>query len=176
MIPALVIYLLIPSKAEVEGPLKGFKIKLSGGIAAYFVLVLIAWIITSDWLEKPESPFEVWTVSGVVYYENPLTSSKFKKTAREVRGGTTPPEFQVSTEGNFTMNVLVKPGPGSEKRQFPTLIFNHPEHQETQIILNNSKTRKIEIDTENKHINLPQDIVLEKFPEIKGDFLLGSTE
>ncbi len=40
LIPAVVLYWLLPSDAWVEGPLKGWKIHLTGAFAAYFALFL----------------------------------------------------------------------------------------------------------------------------------------
>lgn len=47
LVPAILLYRVIPSKkkdAQLTGPLKGFKLKLSGAVAAYFaVVLLVAW-------------------------------------------------------------------------------------------------------------------------------------
>jgi hypothetical protein len=42
LVPAFILYKLLPSKAAVKGPFKGLDIALQGAFGGYFVLVLVA--------------------------------------------------------------------------------------------------------------------------------------
>lgn len=61
MIPAFVFFKLLPGKAFVKGVLKGWNIKLTGGFAAYFALVLL--ILPVFW---PRESTEMWKVEGKI--------------------------------------------------------------------------------------------------------------
>lgn len=162
LLPAFIIYKSLPSSSAVSGPFKGLKINLSGGFAGYFLLVLIASSFAVAKMQEPESAYEVWTVKGSVYYLRALANNEQRKDATGVKIGILPPEYQLGSNGMFSMNVLVRPGHISSERQFPTLFFSHPAHREISINLNNSN---IKVDEENKEIELVENINLEKLPE-----------
>lgn len=65
LIPAYLIFRLLPSKAIVTGPLKGLNIDLSGAFAGYLLLFLISMPILRKLINK-EALYEVWNVKGKV--------------------------------------------------------------------------------------------------------------
>ncbi len=68
MIPAFIFYKFLPSEAYVKGPLKGFKINLTGSFAGYFTLFLLVL-----YFPRPKSEaYELWTVKGTVTTETPV--------------------------------------------------------------------------------------------------------
>jgi hypothetical protein len=67
LIPAFLLFKLLPNTAVVSGPLQGVRIDLSGAFAAYFALVLLVLSTHSIWNPPPPPPaYQVWTVSGRV--------------------------------------------------------------------------------------------------------------
>src|SRR2546426_12406506 len=71
VIPALLLYKLLPSTADVSGPFHGMQVKLGGAFAGYFLLVLVI----SYWPgRKPrELGYEVWTVKGQIEEDDGTT-------------------------------------------------------------------------------------------------------
>lgn len=66
LIPAYLLFKLLPSNAVVNGPLQGLRIDLSGAFAAYFALVVLVLSTHSVWNPPPPPASQVWTVSGRV--------------------------------------------------------------------------------------------------------------
>jgi hypothetical protein len=67
LVPAFLLFKLLPSTAVVDGPLQGLRIDLSGAFAAYFALVVLVLSTHSVWNPPPVPPAsQVWTVSGRV--------------------------------------------------------------------------------------------------------------
>jgi hypothetical protein len=67
IIPAFLLFKLLPNTAVVNGPFQGLRIDLSGAFAGYFALVLLVLSTHSVWNPPPPPPgYQVWTVSGRV--------------------------------------------------------------------------------------------------------------
>ena len=79
LVPALLLYAILPSETSVSGPFKGLNLNLKGSFAGYFLLVLIAgaylWNnnnlseeikkLNDDLAKERQLPkHEIWTVSG----------------------------------------------------------------------------------------------------------------
>jgi hypothetical protein len=65
IVPAYVLFKALPSKADMKGPLQGLGLKLSGGFAGYFALLLLTFtqLPRVRQFVSPET-HEVWTVEG----------------------------------------------------------------------------------------------------------------
>ena len=66
LVPAILLFWVLKSRATVQGPLKGLQISLSGAFAAYFILFIIVFSAIRSWLKKPEPENEVWTITGLI--------------------------------------------------------------------------------------------------------------
>lgn len=65
LVPAFVLYWMLPSKASVTGPLKGLNINLQGAFAGYFALFLVAAGLVQVW--KPSGlDYELYQLSGMI--------------------------------------------------------------------------------------------------------------
>ena len=111
IVPALLLYKLLPSTADVSGPFHGMQIKLGGAFAGYFLLVLVIFF----W-PRSNPAYEVWTVRGYIQDENGTNLSQDKVTFT-----ITPRSIEFNQEeGTFEMDILVKRGQFGQAK-FPTL-------------------------------------------------------
>jgi len=55
LVPAFVLYWMLPSKASVVGPLKGLNVNLQGAFAGYFALFLVAAGLVQIWTPAQSS-------------------------------------------------------------------------------------------------------------------------
>ncbi len=62
MIPALILYAVLPSRATVSGPFKGLNIRLQGAFGGYFVLVLVVVgvVMEQRLSDDPWPRYETW--------------------------------------------------------------------------------------------------------------------
>ena len=65
ILPAFLFYRVLPSDAQVDGPLGGLRVKLGGAFAGYFTLT----VITMAFLRPSLATDETWTVKGRVAME-----------------------------------------------------------------------------------------------------------
>lgn len=74
IVPAYLLYKVLPSKARVSGPFKGLNIQLSGAFGGYFLLVVVV-IAFVDTRPRPikndPDPFkyDVYRVEGIINLE-----------------------------------------------------------------------------------------------------------
>jgi hypothetical protein len=110
LIPAILLFKLLPSSADVSGPFHGFQIKLGGAVAAYFLLVMVI-----SFGPRPTPRFEVFTVRGQVQDENgdPMMENKIKMNIE-------PRSVVYRKDGSFDMEFMVKPNSKGEW-ELPTL-------------------------------------------------------
>ena len=112
IIPALLLYKLLPSTADVAGPFHGLQIKLGGAFAGYFLLVLVIFF----WPRG--KPYEVWTLNGYIQDENGMTLPQDK-----VNLNIQPRSIEYLDDGSFEMDILVKRGQSGQVK-FPTLTVD----------------------------------------------------
>jgi hypothetical protein len=131
LIPAVMLFKLLPSTAVVSGPLQGLRIDLGGAFAAYFALVVLI-LSTKNSVWDPVPTYQVWTVTGTVTDNNgtpvaPLAVGDISLL---------PPSL---TESNswFTIDIPVRPGQGGTP-DYPTLAIAHAGYQPAEITLNPS--------------------------------------
>lgn len=111
IIPAVILYTTLPSKADVSGPFHGLQIKLGGAFAGYFLLVLVIFF----W-PRPKAAYEVWTLKGYIQDDDGLTLPQ-----DNVNLNIQPPSVEYLPDGSFEMDVLVKHGQSGQEK-FPKLL------------------------------------------------------
>jgi hypothetical protein len=70
IIPAVILYRVLPSSAIVSGPFRGLNVRFTGGFGGYFVVFvgLLGLILAGP---QPAKTYEVWEINGNVAFENP---------------------------------------------------------------------------------------------------------
>ena len=150
LIPAYLLYKLLPSTANVQGPWQGMQIKLGGAFAGYFVLVVT---LLGFWQLLPG--YEVWNVRGTLKFSD----GQGAYDERTVGFSLKPPRISVYPDGTFDLAVFAMPDQ-SGNRRLPALIVEHAGYQPTVIDLerNGVKTRL------KRHVVIPDTIVLRPVP------------
>ena len=114
IVPAYLLFTTLPGKAAVAGPLKGFRINLSGAFAAYFSLVVLLLSTFSLW--NPAPPPLKWTVVGQVV--DAATSEPIP--VIELR--LTPPNQHTDGDGCFRMKFTTDLGDDAATMVYPRLV------------------------------------------------------
>jgi hypothetical protein len=113
IIPAFIFFYFLPSEANVSGPLRGLRIKLTGAFGGYFVLAILILYAPRPKAEQGE----VWTVKGGFTDDTPLAKQgEILVTIVE------PPLIEIP--GDNTFKVLVPVTQNNGKPRFPTLIVD----------------------------------------------------
>ena len=119
VVPALLLFIALPSKAVVSGPLQGFRINLSGAFAAYFALVFM--VITTHSVWDPAPNYQVWTVEGNVTGDMESGAAQLLET-RDIN--VNPPIISLDGAGGFKLQVTTTVGP-TGNMVLPSLTLNH---------------------------------------------------
>jgi hypothetical protein len=106
LIPAYLLFRLLPSQAEVEGPWQGLKVKLTGAFASYFLLV-----ITLLFMAGAPPTYDVWTIQGRLQFRDQPAGTFDEGT---VRFTVKPPGLTVQPNGRFRFTVFRVPDPSGE--------------------------------------------------------------
>lgn len=150
LIPAYLLFRLLPSQADVEGPWQGLKIKMGGSFAAYFVLVLSVFGFST---RLPE--YEVWTVKGTMSFSDgagPVDE-------RFVRFTLEPPGVKVFPDGSFKMRIFTPPHT-SGIPEMPTFIVEHDGYAPATVDLE----KRGEKDRMKRQVVLADTLVLKRNP------------
>jgi hypothetical protein len=139
LIPAYVMFRLLPSKAAVTGPFKGLRIDLSGAFAGYF-LIFISLIAIRGSFVGPT--FETWTVTGQIV--RPDIPANTYVDARYVTLSV--PSMRSQADGNFSMQ-FVRSSDG--QFDYPHLYITYPDYQPVAYWLGPSAQN-------DRHEQLPQ--------------------
>jgi hypothetical protein len=129
LIPAFILFKLLPSTAVVGGPLQGLKLNLSGAFGAYFALVVLI-LSTKNSVWDPVPTYQVWTVSGTVTDNNGVPVAPLA-----VGDISLLPPSLTESNGWFTIDVPVRPGQGGAT-DYPTLAITHAGYETVQLTLN----------------------------------------
>jgi hypothetical protein len=119
LVPAYVVFKLLPSQAAVTGPFKGLRIDLSGAFAGYFLIFLTLIGIRGSF-EGPT--YETWTVTGQIV--RPDVAANSYVDARYVTFSV--PSMRSQSDGNFSMQ-FVRTSDG--QFDYPHMYINYPEYQ-----------------------------------------------
>lgn len=152
MIPAYVLYKALPGKAYVTGPLEGFTIRLTGGFAGYFCLVLLLLIF---WRSEPK--YELWEVKGQVRCKN-CPEFDIQRMSMNLR----PPNQSVTDDGLFNIQIARAPGMTGEMK-FPTLVIEHPDYATVSIDLNEATPRYGQMFKKLTRDNWSREIIVEGY-------------
>lgn len=134
MIPALILYAVLPSRATVSGPFKGLNIRLQGAFGGYFVLVLVVVgvVMEQRLSDDPWPKYETWTVEGHVKFprdledENLLSLEILLEPAPSLPSGGLDAEHRLK----FIVKIPVKrtgPAPDSFEIPITSIAFDHPD-------------------------------------------------
>lgn len=142
LIPALLIYILLPSNAQVSGPLEGFRVNLTGAFAGYFALVLLSTGITYKIQpdEKEFPKYEEYTILGSI----DLAGPEIVVDSRLAQMSLYPPIENVKQIGSNHLEWAGKipmKRDSSGKLSFPyeRLVFEYPGYMAQQMYLNLGK-------------------------------------
>jgi hypothetical protein len=152
IVPAIVTFKVLPSRAAAGGPFKGLRINLGGGFAAYFVVLLL--LLGVFGAPNFCSPDQVWQVTGAVRLLD-QEGVPFES----VRLSPVPPPVRVRSDGTFTIKVLVPSSDGGGQVELPDLLFEAPGYLPWQESLDNSRR-----DIKNRTIKIANPIELKRQP------------
>lgn len=148
LLPAYLLYRLLPSEGSVEGPWHGFRIKLGGAFAGYFILVVT---ILAFWKTLPQ--YEFWTVEGEIRLAD---DEPFHRTL--VSFAIDPREVPLP-DGHFSLLVTAKPNHAGD-RVLPSLIIEHPGYRPEPVHLERIGNRNVS----GRSLRLPNPVILKPNP------------
>jgi hypothetical protein len=122
LIPAYLLFKLLPSNAVVDGPLQGLRIDLSGAFAAYFALVVLVLSTHSVWNPPPPPTSQVWTVIGRVTDSSGNAIPNLNTNDFALQN---PSVVTMDTSGNFRVMVPVQFISGGAPT-YPSLCISIP--------------------------------------------------
>jgi hypothetical protein len=149
LIPAYLLFRLLPSEGSVEGPWHGLKIKLGGAFAAYFLLV-----VTVLAFSRMLPQYEVWTVQGEIRLAD---GEQFHP--QMVSFSVDPPGSTPKPNGFFSLELLAKPNNAGDP-ELPWLIVDHPGYKSGVLYVEKAGRRSLSA----RSIVLTEPIVLEPNP------------
>jgi hypothetical protein len=149
LVPAYLLFRLLPSEGSVEGPWHGLKIKLGGAFAAYFLLVVTVFGFT-----RTLPQYEVWTVHGEIRLADGMPFHP-----QMVNFSLNPPGFQPTPNGFFSLDLLAKPNIAGAP-ELPWLIVDHPGYKSDVLKVEQAGRRSLL----KRSIVLTEPIVLEPNP------------
>ena len=163
ILPAYLMFKVLPGTGNVHGKLRGLEIKLGGAFAGYFALVLL---VVSELpkikaaLASPPPTTQVWEVEGQVMDEGnkeaiePLTPEDIK---------IDPAVLKFNNGGWFRATIATYPGTSGQGIEFPKLFLSHKGYGDKRIDLNPAKTnQEILVSDEQNHSIKLQPIMLKK--------------
>jgi len=138
VIPAFFLFKVLPSTADVSGPLQGLTIKLSGAFAGYFAVVVMVFATHSVW--NPAATYQAWEVYGQ------LKDAQDGSPISQLGAGdviSVPPTYEASDGGSFKLTIVTMPSPGGGI-EYPDLVIGHQDYAPTRISLDPSSLKSAE--------------------------------
>ena len=161
IIPAYLIYRVLPSDLTVSGPFNGLTVKLTGAFAGYFLLVVVASGFAYHAMTPAKPTYEVWEIVGKV---EPRDAPAYADGGAADAIGTTigirPPTFMIGSTGEFSMTVIVKPGHVEGQRHFPTLEFVRSGYE--AVIMPLGPAGDVEVDEQSKLVRFKKAVPLNR--------------
>ncbi|MGH9546987.1 MAG: hypothetical protein ACRD23_17420 [Terriglobales bacterium] len=129
ILPAFLLFKILPSTAIVSGPLQGFTVNLSGAFAGYFAVVVLVIASHNILFPRPQT-YQVWELSGTVTDEsgNPIQPLAATDVVFD------PPIYQPDLGGVFSVKFPTIPAPGGGTT-YPKLFISHNEYEPVPIDL-----------------------------------------
>lgn len=156
LVPAFILYRLLPSQADVEGPWQGLKIKLTGAFGGYFLLV-VTLLFTSATLPT----YDVWTVQGRLLLSDQPAGVFDENT---VRFTVKPPGLTVQPDGAFRLTLFRVPAPSGHP-ELPTVIVEVPGYLPAGLDLEDGGSKN----ARRRQVTLADTIVLSPRPVVDRD-------
>jgi hypothetical protein len=128
LIPAALLFKLLPNSASVDGVFQKLNIKLSGAFAAYFLLLLTA-IEVYPAYAPPSDLGELWTVTGHIEFPPGLEDPQ-----NQVLYELVPRESLTANDGSFRIILPRKDENGV--KEFPYLVCHISGFKDETIDLN----------------------------------------
>lgn len=136
ILPAYLLFKLLPSRSDVSGPLQGLEIKLGGAFGGYFILVVLVLSQLSnikETVKEAPRPVEdpVWRVEGQIVDEQgqpiePLGAADIQLTPRSL---------EVEPNGYFQATFATNLPPVGTGAVFPKLNVTHDGYTTQTILL-----------------------------------------
>ena len=172
MIPALILYAVLPSRATVSGPFKGLNIRLQGAFGGYFLLVLVVVGVNMDQRYSDERQlsanlypkYETWKVEGTFKFPHALEQQSLNSLdiLLEPKTGTTIGKLDEANKLMFTVDIPIRrtgPDPESYEVPFYTIVFDHPDFYPKNLSLDpGDNALKRKVDTERRKIKVTNSI------------------
>lgn len=138
LIPAFVLFSFLPSSANVEGPLKGLKLKLGGAFAGYFVTVLLSWQIAKSFVEPTWS--DNWNVVAQIAFDGaPVNHPPATQAVVLVK----PPTAEIENSGWLQMMVPI-----------PRVHSGAIDIQRLVVAVDGYETVNVPLDPDNRHLGV----------------------
>lgn len=140
MIPALILYAVLPSRATVSGPFKGLNIRLQGAFGGYFVLVLVVVgvVMEQRFSDDPWPKYETWEVVGFVKFPHDLEDENLD--LLEILLVPTPggPDGKLDADHKVQFSVEIPvmrtgPAPDSYEIPFNSIAFDYPNFHSSNL-------------------------------------------
>ncbi|HEV2732542.1 MAG TPA: hypothetical protein VGV15_21130 [Terriglobales bacterium] len=136
LIPAFLLFRFLPASANLEGPFKGFTIKLGGAFAGYFVTVLLSWHIARTLLEPMWS--DNWNVVAHISFDGaPPNHPPPTQAVVLVK----PPTAEIENSGSLQMMVPV-----------PLVHTGAINIQRLVVAVDGYETVNVPLDPDGKHL------------------------
>jgi hypothetical protein len=132
LIPAFLLFKLLPSTGGAEGPMGGLTVKFGGAFAGYLVLFLCLLYV------RPRDPLHLhtWTVTGSVVFEH--ADSEGDPNINDVLVRVVPPRLALMNQGVFSWEIPVLEDSGGG-HQFPDLQIDLRDYRGVTIPLTPSR-------------------------------------
>jgi hypothetical protein len=163
ILPAFILFTFLPSSSDVEGPLKGLKVKLGGAFAGYIVAVFLSWKVAISLLEPTWS--DNWTVLGQVKFDG-AAHPRPSEALVMVR----PPAPDIDKSGGLHFSVAI-PRYHDSATDIPRLIITYEGYETAAVPLDSDRKHlasyggedyQVTFDVKNRHIFIKKPIVLSK--------------
>ncbi|MCU1245878.1 MAG: hypothetical protein JWN02_1788 [Acidobacteria bacterium] len=146
MIPAYLLFKLLPSRAVVGGPLAGMNVSLGGAFGGYFVVMIFLATQYGSMIFRPT--VRVWHVTGRVQ----LAAND---SDHDVHGTVFPPLVAVGVDKSFDILVPVADG-----QEMPKIALQAKDYELRTVDLSVIDTKYV--DKSNNRITLHEPIVMQK--------------
>jgi hypothetical protein len=110
IVPAFIFFKWLPSEANVSGPWKGLRIKLTGAFGGYFLIFATLILLLKSKIVTPQTP--LWTVVGQISADSHLTRDN------QITCDTDPPAGHVDAGNGY--RVLFRK---DDQGDFPDLLL-----------------------------------------------------
>lgn len=136
LIPAFLLFRFLPASADVQGPFKGFTVKLGGAFAGYFVTVLISWSVAKSLLEPTWS--DNWNVVAQIAFDGTPANHPSPTQAMVL---VKPPTADIDPSGSLQMIVAI-----------PRVHTGAIDIQRLVVAVDGYETVDVPLDPDNKHL------------------------